>query len=60
MQSKDLRCVDSVVVVVVHGQWNPPRPGTEPTSPALAGRVLTHYAARKVQEWVYVNPKLLI
>ena len=24
-----------------HGMWNPPRPGVEPMSPALAGRFLT-------------------
>ena len=34
--------------LVPHGLWNPPRPGIEPSFPALAGGTLNHWTTREV------------
>ena len=43
------------------GMWDPPRPGLEPVSPALAGRFSTTAPPGKPQEtnlWVFLQQKL--
>ena len=38
---------------LLRGTWDPPRPGTEPVSPALAGRVSTTAPPGKPPIWFY-------
>ena len=41
---------------LLHGMWNPPRPGLEPMSPALAGRLSTTAPPGKPCLLTFINP----
>ena len=38
---------------LLHGMWDPPRPGLEPVSPASAGRLSTTVPPGKPRLWLY-------
>ena len=38
---------------LLRGMWDPPRPGPEPVSPALAGRFSTTAPPGKPQTWIF-------
>ena len=40
---------------LLRGMWDLPRPGLEPVSPALAGRILNHCATREAQDTLLTN-----
>ena len=37
----------------LRGMWDPPRPGLEPVSPALAGRLSTTAPPGKPRDWLF-------
>ena len=39
----------------LRGMWDPPRPGLEPVSPALAGRLSTTAPPGKPQEGIFIS-----
>ena len=43
---------------LLHGMWDPPRPGLEPVSPALAGRLSTTAPPGKPLSFFFLNPFL--
>ena len=44
----------------LHGMWDPPRPGLEPVSPALAGRLPTTAPPGKPPEMVFILQSLVL
>ena len=40
---------------LLRGMWDPPRPGLEPVSPALAGRFLTTAPPGKPEIWDFIS-----
>ena len=42
----------------LHGMWDPPRPGLEPVSPALAGRLSTTAPPGKPYHSFYINIRI--